>query len=391
MLFMFVTLLLGAIVAVSIETEIVPPQNMLVLPGLNPIIPLWYGIFALAIAIILHEFTHGILARRVKMTIKSLGVLICVIPIGAFVEPDEKEMEKVNKRDRARIFAGGLTTNIIFGLIFAGIFSWAFMGSVTPVEDGVLIQSVTEDFPAEMNGIKPGMVFTEIQGVSANGTTIELVEIENREDFSNFMDQRAVNDTLNITVYYDKDIKTFNNITLADQYNHTGLMEDKGKGFLGVGGMDTKAFQESLARPVMSAGNDVNQRRSNLLYYFFILPTDLEAKIMPFHEPFTNAYKVEGPLSGLPTPLFWGLANVFYYLFWINILLGIFNALPAVPLDGGYVFKDVMHGFLRRAKPSMNEKRREAFINTLTVSFAFFILILLLMLLIGPYILKIIG
>jgi len=49
------------------------------------------------------------------------------------------------------------------------------------------------------------------------------------------------------------------------------------------------------------------------------------------------------------------------------------------------------HAAYKKAKPSMNEKRREAFINTLTVSFAFFVLILLMMLLIGPYLLKIIG
>ncbi|MCK5560502.1 MAG: site-2 protease family protein, partial [Thermoplasmata archaeon] len=132
LLFMFLILVLGAYTAVTIRTEIVPPQNMLVLPGINPIIPLWYGIFALAIAIILHEFTHGILARRVKIKLKSLGVLLFIIPIGAFVEPDEKDMEKVSRRDRSRIFAGGLTTNIIFGLLCAGIFSWGFMGSLEP-------------------------------------------------------------------------------------------------------------------------------------------------------------------------------------------------------------------------------------------------------------------
>ena len=81
-------------------------------------------------------------------------------------------------------------------------------------------------------------------------------------------------------------------------------------------------------------------------------------------------------------------ANIFYYLFWINFLLGIFNALPAVPLDGGYVFRDVMHGTIRRLKPSMDKKRREAVINSITISLAFFVLILLMMTLMGPYILR---
>jgi membrane-associated protease RseP (regulator of RpoE activity) len=182
MLLMFVALFLGAIVAMSIRTDPVPIQNMLVLPGLNPIIPLWYGIFALAIAIIIHEFTHGILARRIKLKVKSLGVLLLIVPIGAFVEPDEKEIEKINRADRARIFAGGPTSNIIFALIFAGIFSWVFMGSLTAVEDGVIVLNVTEDFPAADGGIKPGMVFTEIHGVDANGSIIEPADISSRSD-----------------------------------------------------------------------------------------------------------------------------------------------------------------------------------------------------------------
>ena len=37
-------------------------ELLLGIPGLNPVIPLGYGIFGLAIAIVLHEFAHGILS-----------------------------------------------------------------------------------------------------------------------------------------------------------------------------------------------------------------------------------------------------------------------------------------------------------------------------------------
>ena len=66
---------------------------------------------------------------ELKIKLKSLGVLLCIVPIGAFVEPDEKQMEKISRRDRSRIFAAGLTTNIIFAIICAAIFSWGFMAS----------------------------------------------------------------------------------------------------------------------------------------------------------------------------------------------------------------------------------------------------------------------
>jgi membrane-associated protease RseP (regulator of RpoE activity) len=382
MFFMFLTVILGAYTAVTIPTEPVPIQNVLVLPGINPIIPLWYGIFALAIGIIIHEFSHGILARWAKIKVKSLGLLLCIIPIGAFVEPDEKEIENVDKWSRSRIFAVGPTSNIVFGLICAAIFSWVFMASLAPVHDGVLIQNVTEDYPAETAGIKPGMILTGLEFVDDNGTMVEEERIKSYSDFSNFMDNRKANDTLNLTVYYNKKTIQFENITLADRYNTTEDEEDRGHGFLGVGGSGVDEFAESLAFPVQSAGNDVAKRRLNIAQYFFL---PMRTSIMPFHSPLTDVYEVTGPLSVLPTSIFWALANVFFYLFWINLLLGIFNALPAVPLDGGYVFKDEMTAILERTKPGLTKEERTGVINQLSFTLAFLILIMFIMIILGPY------
>src|SRR5512136_1261076 len=39
------------------------PELLLGIPGLNRLIPIGYGIFGLAVAIVLHEFCHGILSR----------------------------------------------------------------------------------------------------------------------------------------------------------------------------------------------------------------------------------------------------------------------------------------------------------------------------------------
>lgn len=386
MVIIFITMLLGAIVAVTIPTEIMPFENILVLPGLNPIIPLWYGIIALAIAIILHEFTHGILARRVKLKIKSLGLLFVVIPIGAFVEPDEEGIEKLNRADRARIFAGGPTTNIFFSFIFAAIFCWVFMASLAPVEDGVLILNVSEDFPAEDAGIKPGMVLTGVEYIGTNEEEIETIRINERKDFVDFMDEREVNDTINIIAYYKGETHKFENITLVDQYNNTELEDDRGKGFLGVFGIGAGEFRDGLAYPVQSADSR-EEARDNVLQLVFVFPMDLDSKILPFHSPITDAYEITGPISVLPEPLFWVLANVFFYLFWINILLGIFNTLPAIPLDGGYVLRDCLGGLMARIKPKMDEKKRETYVNSFSLSLAFLILILLLMVIIGPRIL----
>ena len=34
--------------------------------------------------------------------------------------------------------------------------------------------------------------------------------------------------------------------------------------------------------------------------------------------------------------------NLFFWLLWVNILLGFTNLIPMVPFDGGHMFKDML-------------------------------------------------
>ncbi|PJB21662.1 MAG: peptidase M50, partial [Euryarchaeota archaeon CG_4_9_14_3_um_filter_38_12] len=87
MIFMVVMLCWSASIATQIPESMAPSPRMLIgLPIINPIIPLWYGLLGLIIAMVVHEFSHGILAAFAKVKIKSLGVLFLVLPLGAFVE-----------------------------------------------------------------------------------------------------------------------------------------------------------------------------------------------------------------------------------------------------------------------------------------------------------------
>ena len=72
------------------------PEVALVIPGINPILPLefiGYIILALVVAMVVHEFSHGILTFAGKLKVKSLGILYCIVPIGAFCEPDDEELK----------------------------------------------------------------------------------------------------------------------------------------------------------------------------------------------------------------------------------------------------------------------------------------------------------
>src|SRR5438309_10978520 len=94
------------------------PDLLLGLPGINPIIPLGYGILGLAVAIILHELSHGILSRVATVKIRSLGLIFLIFPIGAFVEPDEHELRALPRRERGRLYAVWPATNVLLAILF---------------------------------------------------------------------------------------------------------------------------------------------------------------------------------------------------------------------------------------------------------------------------------
>lgn len=462
MFFMMILLIWSATLVARIPRESAPgPELLIALPGVNPIIPLWYGIIALAVAIIIHEFAHGILTRVANLTVKSLGIVFCVVPIGAFVEPDEEEIKATTRRKRMRLFAVGPTTNILFALICAVLFSWVFIGSVAPVHDGVMLAGaledspgyeagidslwmeitdingtpiteyddfesvpaprplenvtvtyffedrlktvnvksgvvvlhVTEKYPADEAGIEAGMIFVEM-----NGT-----DIRNDRDFRDIMGNTQAGQTVNITLYrYNETLGSYllfnTSATLEDKYeyykkNYAASLNDedfRGKGFLGVShsylgvqpGGNPGNFMDRLSRPLSSADSS-DEALLNMAVYT-LLPFQ---RLSPFPSAMTDLFQVEGPLAVLPAGLFWFLADLLYWLFWLNLMVGLTNALPAGPLDGGQIFKDGLDGFLTRIHSKLSIEKREAVVRHVSLSLSFFILFLIVWQVIGPRVL----
>ncbi|MDI6916794.1 MAG: site-2 protease family protein [Thermoplasmatales archaeon] len=368
MIFMILILCWSASIATKIPAKMAPSPRMLIgLPVINPIIPLWYGLLGLIVAMVVHEFSHGILASFAKVKIKSLGVLFLILPLGAFVEPDEEELKKAKKIKRSRVYAAGPAMNLVVALICAMIFSWSFMGSVTPLDDGILVTGVEEDSPAE-EIVSPGALIT-----SFNGT-----EIENIDDFQNVIGLTKANQTVNLTFYYNKKLVN-NTVKLANRYDYTGKEKDNGTGYFGIRGDDVNVLPNVLTRPLSNAKSP-KEAIGNFIYYIALpLPG---IGLSPFHSPITDVYTIHGFWSFLPADAFWILANIFYWVFWINLMLGLTNALPAVPLDGGYIFKDGADSFF--GKFIKDAKKRERCVNALCYTVALFILFLILWQIIGP-------
>jgi len=103
-----------------LEGEKPIPGVMPVVPGLN--IPFLSGILSLFLAFSLHEFAHGVISISKKVRVKSTGLLIAgVLPVGAFVENDEKKMEKIKKEWQNQILVAGITANFLLSLLFLPI------------------------------------------------------------------------------------------------------------------------------------------------------------------------------------------------------------------------------------------------------------------------------
>ncbi|WP_400260521.1 site-2 protease family protein [Candidatus Methanomassiliicoccus intestinalis] len=452
-------LLWESTLVVNIPAENAPGFDMVLgIPGINPIIPLWYGILGMIVAVIIHEFAHGILTRVHGMGVKSLGIVWMVIPMGAFTEPDEEALEKTTKKKRTAVYAVGPATNIIAAVIFAVLFSSVAMSAVAPTYDAPMASTVYSGGPANMAGIPVGAQIIAIDGVELemdgylsvnapdpnnpvqveyyyNGEffTKEVISgviltqivqnmpsgeaglkpgmmlyslngeiIRNGNDFSRVMEEIPFNPeaptAVPIVVYaYNSENHTYEVVesvteitpTSKLEYYETRGMSTEGieeMAFLGVStaylGMvvtDPQALIDSMAHPF--AGDD----SLNDYFQSFLTYVTLPLKgYQSFPDALAAVYEPQGIFAGMSSDSFWIMTNCFYWLFWINLMLGLTNALPAIPLDGGYIFRDWLDSFLQKVRKTMPEKERLRIVDSVAWAFALLILFLILWMVIGP-------
>jgi len=337
------------------------PELLLGIPGLNPIIPIGYGVFALAIAVGLHEFMHGILARVAKVKIESLGLLFLILPIGAFVEPAEAEMKALPRRERARIYSVGAGINILLALLFGVLFSTMILYGVEPVQQGMGIVGFTADSPAQR--ASPPMEIGSII-IALNNTPTPTL--------SAFQAARAAThpgNTVSVQAWKAGAVRT-HWVTLGNA---------SGSAILGINTVETRS-----AAAVYHPFTDSDRFGGvpGAVLTFISLP--LSGYYMPLQPPITDFYRLAGPWAVLPEPLFYLIANTLYWLFWLNLMLGATNALPAVPLDGGFVFKDGVEALVEKLRLGVSAEKRERTVRSVSYAFALLILALIAWQIIGP-------
>lgn len=169
MIFIFYTLiknlwsLLSVPEAQSAVSLVVPG---VALPGSPIKIPLIAGWIALFFVILVHEFSHGVVARAHKLAVKSSGIFFLGPLMGAFVEPEEKKLRQASDTTQYSVYAAGPFSNMLLALLAIFLLSYLFSPIVsamtTPI--GLTLSGVSDKYPAQAAGLSSGMLITQLNG-----------------------------------------------------------------------------------------------------------------------------------------------------------------------------------------------------------------------------------
>jgi len=152
-------------------TPIQNPQDALVIPGVNQFLPLSAApdiVIGLLVGLVVHEGGHGLLCRVEDIEIDSMGLaLFTILPIGAFVEPDEESRREASRGAQTRMFAAGVTNNFVVTVLALGLLFGPVAGSIAVV-DGVPVGGTLPDSPAAAAGLESGDVLTAVNGTAVD-------------------------------------------------------------------------------------------------------------------------------------------------------------------------------------------------------------------------------
>ncbi len=307
----FFMILVVYLILSTLSSTFTNPQLSLVLPGVDipgspVLIPLGYGIIGLMTVLVVHEFGHGIIARIEGVKIDSIGVLLLAVLPGAFVEPNEEDVQNSERIQKLRIYAAGSIFNLILaaisfvivmfitlmiiGSIFIGVPGFVIPG--THLETPTLGQNITGPiFPTFHNG--GVQIYSVVPGSPAYGKLPQgtIVQSINGVDTTTLSNAEVVFSQLkigeNVTLQ-----TTSGNYTIKTGANP----DNSSKGYIGIRAMQQEFVNNNVAKTV-----------------------------------------------GTQIPWFiYSLQQLFFWIFLLNFSVGIFNLLPAKPLDGGLLLEELL-------------------------------------------------
>ena len=292
------------------------PQSNLLIPGLNPYLPIADGWIALVITIIIHEAGHGIVARVHGVKVESTGiVLLFILPIGAFVNIEREELDKISIKQKSSIMTAGPMSNIILGfvsllLIFLITSSLTVTQPSNPNVFGVEITGINQKSLAESLGLTKGSIIQQIQNKEIK-TTSEL----NGNLTAN------LGNTVSLTWLNEKGEKITKQAMLPKE-------RTPGKGILGV-----NIIEVTDPKKILNSYNSLFASNPLAL----LAPPTIAQGSVPYSSLIQDKYSspIFGSYFAIP-------ANLLFWIWFINFNVAIFNALPIGPLDGGQLYNTII-------------------------------------------------
>lgn len=377
-----------------------------------------YVVIGFLAAIIVHELAHGIQSHVGEIRLKSTGILLLVIPIGAFVETNDDDLNSAPVYRRIRLYAAGPATNLFTAALCLLLIGGVMGPSLEPVSPGAVVVEVAPDSPAalfglpvwgqvfsvegqpvlddrDMNfvsfaepgetvrvslmykseerslslpggvvlhdvfegpghdaGLRPGMIvrslddriintLAEFRSVTENASrtvpvnmTVLRYGFDAGRDMDWFIEDQSIK-SVNLTskwLYYRTHFSRAN----MEEYRNLSYMAVTATA-LGVMVRDADYVADMVARPLEGA-RSWGDLLDNALRYV-ALPL---IGYSPVVSPASDLYEPSNLLGFMPGDLYWPILNILYWVFWASLMLALANALPALPLDGGYVLRDLL-------------------------------------------------
>jgi membrane-associated protease RseP (regulator of RpoE activity) len=290
----------------------------LLIPGFNPYLPVTYGLAALVVTIIVHEAGHGIVARVYNIRVDSTGIVLFLgIPIGAFVNIEREELSRATLKQKSSVLtAGPLNNMILAGACLVALYF--LVSTLVPLPNdtvgpkfGVMVVSINGGSLAESIGIESESVIQYVAGHQI--TSIEALGESLRTNLGN---------TIDIS-WIDKDGET-----ITHQVTLPAAVEP-GRGILGV------SITPLSAEPQQVLDTYKSQFSQNPLA--ILLPPTFQEGIVPYSDLMAPKYT-----SSVFGNNFAPIANMLFWLWFVNFNVGIFNALPIGPLDGGQLYSSLI-------------------------------------------------
>jgi len=295
-------------------------------PGVTLLLPFvtvpWEAVFAIVIIMIVHELAHGVLCYIEKLRVKSSGLLLFgFLPIGAFVEPDEKQLSRTNLLKKRRILAVGSASNLLFFMIFL-----ALAASVTFAVQQTISKVVVEKntLPAFANGeaitavdgiqIRSAEQLSSLLVLKAYGGNVTSVFETSagvkQAAFARLVVQKIrVGSPASGVLKEKQEIKRVNGMPVADVVSLRAALSNAREGDVVV--LETS---EGVKRVTLGPGGKLGVELGEEIGF--------EARNVP-REGFAWLYAL---LSFL--------AIVFFWTYSLNFILAVVNLLPIVITDG---------------------------------------------------------